>query len=210
MSNPNRLFADISSNNSEFNAAEYARAGHRAVAIKATEGTAFVNPDHGEWCLHAGLHHLAVIHYHLARPDLGDGPEAEADHFLSVALRLAGGRDYLVCDIERATPQGWSHDPAWTRTFDEYVQAHCRFHTVLYASESDLMTSDEWLHGDKRRAWVAAWSSNPVSVPQGYGLFGRQFTDGFIGPEPHSLAGVGRCDVSYLSNRTLGAILHRG
>lgn len=210
MSNSNRLFADLSSNNAEFNAVAYHGAGHRAVAIKATEGVNYVNPLHRGWALRAGLKHLSVIHYHFARPDLNSNPNDEADHFLATALRLAGGRDYLVLDLERGTPQGWAHDPAWSRQFDEYVQAHSRFHTVLYMSQSNLLMSDEWLHGDKRRAWVAAWSTVPPEVPQGYNLFARQFTDGFVGPEPHELTGVGRCDVSYLGKRAFGAILHRG
>lgn len=206
MTRYNRLYGDISSNNSQFDAAEYRAAGHVLVAIKATEGTRYVNPDHRAWSIHAAWHHIAIVHYHFARPDLNDGPEAEADHFLSVAGALTGGRDYLCLDLERATPAGWQHDPAWSRAFDAQVQRRSRFHAVLYANRSTLEQSDEWLIGDKRRVWDADWSANPNYAPPGYGVFARQFTDGIVGPEPHALAGIGRCDVNAMSPRTFAAV----
>lgn len=209
MSSHSPLFADISSNNPEFNAEEYRRAGHVAIAIKATEGTFYTNPNHRGWCLRAGWHHIAIVHYHFGRPDLSDGPEAEAHHFLQVVTPLAGGRDYLCLDLERATPQGWQHDPAWSLTFDKYVQAHTRFHTLLYANRSTLQQSDGWLHGDKRRVWDAEWDSNPDYAPPGYGVFARQQSDGSVGPGPHSLPGVGFCDVNVLRRRAFAAITNR-
>lgn len=196
MQAPNRLFADISSNNSHFDAVAYRDAGHVLVAIKATEGTHYINPNHRGWSLHAGMGHVGVVHYHFARPDLGNTPDAEADHFLQTALRLAGGRDYLVVDIERATPQGWRHDPAWSRAFDQYIQAHSRFHTILYANRSTLELSDQWLEGELRRVWDADWSMGPDYAPPGYLCAMRQSSDGVFGPPPHALAGVGRCDVN--------------
>ncbi len=200
MANP--IFADLSSNNSEFHVSTYAQAGHVIVAVKATEGVHYVNPDHRPWCLAAGGHRMHVIHYHFARPDLGDGPEAEARFFLEVALPLAGGRDYLVLDLERATPQGWTHDPAWSHAFDSHVRAHSRFATIPYASRSTLQSvQGDWLAAEPKRTWDADWSTTPDWAPAGYQVAFRQFTDGVHGPEPHSLPGVGVCDV----NRAVGA-----
>lgn len=193
------LFADISSNNNDFNAAEYRAAGHIFVAIKATEGTGYVNPDHRGWCYAAGGHHIGIAHYHFARPDLSTDPAAEARFFLTNVHSLAGGRDYLVLDLERAAPAGWQHDPAWSATFDKYVQDNSRFHTVLYASESTLRISDQWLVGENRRVWDAAWGTTPDYAPPGYRVAFRQFTDGVFGPEPHSLPGVGQCDVNRIA-----------
>ena len=209
MSSHSPLFADISSNNPSFDAAQYRAAGHVAIAIKATEGTFYTNPNHRGWCLHAGWHHISVIHYHFARPDLGDGPEAEARHFLQVAHGLAGGRDYLALDLERATPQGWQHDPAWSYSFDNYIQAHSRFHTVLYANRSTLEQSDRWLHGDKRRVWEADWSAEHDYAPNGYGVFARQQSGDGVGPGPHSLPGVGFCDVNVLRRHAFAAVTAR-
>lgn len=197
----NPIFADLSSNNSELHPAPYLQAGHVIVAIKATEGVHYVNPDHRPWCLAAGGHRMHVVHYHFARPDLNGNPADEARFFLEVALPLAGGRDYLALDLERATPQGWSHDPAWSNQFDAYVRDHSRFATILYASRSTLQSNPgEWLAADPKRTWDADWSSTPDWAPAGYRVAFRQFTDGVHGPEPHSLPGVGVCDV----NRAVG------
>lgn len=194
-----RLYADISSNNNHFSAQAYRAHGHILVAIKATEGLHYVNPNHRSWSLHAGMEHVGVVHYHFARPDLNNAPDAEADHFLSTVHHLTGGRDYLMLDLERATPAGWSHDPAWSRGFDAHVKAHSRFYTWLYATRSTLQGSDDWLSDGVRRVVDADWSNTGSFVPRGYELAARQFTDGVSGPEPHELPGVGRCDVNLMS-----------
>lgn len=195
----NNRLADLSNNNSHYNAVEYRQAGHLLVALKATEGTDFVDPNHRTWALHTHSVHSGVVHYHFARPDLGNDPDIEARFFLRVALPSAGPRDYLALDIERATPQGFTHDPAWSHQFDKYVQANSRFHTVLYASRSLLETSDQWLAGDNRRVWDADWSTSPPVAPKGYEWLFRQYTDGVHGPGPHEFAGIGICDGNVMS-----------
>lgn len=194
-----RLFADISNNNSHYVAAEYKAAGHIFIALKATEGEGFVDGKHRMWAMHSHWSGIGVAHYHFARPDTGSAPDAEARRFLEVALPLAGPHDYLVCDLERATPAGWSHDPAWSRGFDGYVQSHSRFHTVLYANRSTLEQSDAFLAGDNRRVWDADWSRVPDYAPHRYTVLFRQYTDGVVGPGPHDFAGIGRCDGNAMS-----------
>lgn len=190
------LFADISSNNEGFDPVAYRDAGHILIAIKATEGAGYVNPDHRAWSYAAQIHRIAVIHYHFARPDLGDSPESEANRFLEVALPMAAGRDYLALDLERGTPQGWEHDPNWSRRFDQCVQAHSRFHTILYASRATLATADDWLVGPHRRVWDADWSADPDYAPPGYHVAARQQSGVTSGVPPFSLPGVGACDVN--------------
>jgi hypothetical protein len=189
------LFADISSNNNEFAAQEYRHAGHILVGIKATEGLHYVNPEHRPWSYDAHIQRVAVIHYHFARPDLGNTPEEEARFFLEVALPLAGGRDYMALDLERGTPQGWSHDPAWSQRFDKYVLDHSRFHTILYASRSTLQSSDQWLVNELRRIWDADYGDGPDYAPPGYRTVIRQQSGVTAGRPPYDLPGVGPCDV---------------
>lgn len=204
----NPLFADVSSNNSEFKPDPYVKAGHVVIAVKATEGVGYVNPDHRSWCLAAGGKRISVVHYHFARPDQGNSPDAEAARFLEVALPLAGGRDYLVVDVERAAPAGWQHDPAWTHQFDAHVRAHSRFATILYASRGTLQAyPGDWLAAEPRRTWDADWSNTPDWAPAGYEVAFRQFTDGVYGPGPRMLPGVGRCDVNHARGRTWRQIL---
>lgn len=190
------LFADISSNNNQFAAHEYREAGHILVAIKATEGLSYVNPEHRPWTYDAQIQRVAVMHYHFARPDLGNPPEEEAARFLEVTLPLAGGRDYLALDLERATPQGYDHDPAWSYQFDKHVCERSRFHTILYANRSTLSTSTAWLFNDLKRVWDADYSSEGDFAPEGYRVAARQQSGVTAGRPPYDLPGVGACDVN--------------
>jgi len=196
----NIYFADVSAFQPEVHMDEYAAAGHLLIAVKATEGLSYVNPFHRGQCFAAGGKHVAVVHYHFGRPDLGNSAVAEAEHFLSATSGLLGPYDYVVVDIERATPEGWSHDPAWSAEFDGTIRARSRFRTIIYASRSVLQQSDGWL-GDSpvKRVWDAAYSSEPDYAPPGYTVAFRQFTDGQLGPEPHSFAGIGACDGNRMS-----------
>lgn len=206
----NRYFADLSSYQRTFNAVEYATAGHLLVAIKATESTNYVNPYHRGYSLRAGAEHVAVVHYHFGRPDLNpNDPEAEADWFLRNALLLAGPRDYLVLDLERAVPAGWAHDPAWSRKFDETVRSRSRFRTILYALRSTLEQGSptSWLAGEPFRNWDPDWSTDPAWSPEGWTLAFRQFTDGVSGPGPHTFAGIGVCDGDYMSAQMFNSLL---
>ena len=191
-------FADLSSNNQEFDTATYRRAGHVVVAIKATEGVQYVNPEHRPWSYAAGIWRVAVVHYHFARPDLGNTPASEAARFLEVALPLAGGRDYLALDLERATPAGYTHDPAWSKGFDAYVQTHSRYRIILYASRSTLQLvprASDWLAQDQPRFWDADYGRDADYAPEGGVCVIRQQSGVTAGPPPYSLPGVGPCDV---------------
>lgn len=202
------LFADLSSNNREFEPVQYRRAGHVIVAIKATEGLSYVNPEHRPWCYGAHATRVAVIHYHFARPDLGNDPAREADFFLEVALPLAGGRDFLALDLERAVPAGWSHDPAWSLRFDERIRERSRFHTILYASRSTLQSSDKWLGGPLRRVWDADYGLDADYAPAGYEVACRQQSGVTAGRPPYELDGVGPCDVNVARGAFWELVLH--
>lgn len=215
---PSRYFADLSSYQRTFDAKLYAGAGHVLVAIKATESTNYTNPYHRGYALRAGAEHVAVVHYHFGRPDLHpDDPELEADWFLEHALPLAGARDYLVLDLERATPAGWAHDPAWSQAFDRTVRSKSRFRTILYALRSTLLIGREpldfspevrWLAGEPYRSWDPDWSSAADWAPAGWTLAFRQYSDGVQGPAPHTFAGVGSpCDGDRMSPAMFAAIL---
>lgn len=197
------VFGDISSNNAEFHAPTYRASGHIIIAIKATEGVGYVDPPHHAWTIEAEREHLAIIHYHFGRPDLGTTPAAEAHHFLSVALPLADGRAYLALDLERATPAGYQHDPAWSRGFEAYVREHSRFTILLYANRSTLELSDEWLTGEPKRVWDADFGPAPDFAPKGYECVIRQRTD--VG----SLPGIGPCDIDIARGQFYTQIIDR-
>lgn len=204
-----RHFADISNNNAEFDAERYAAAGHLIVAVKASEGVTFTDPDHHTWTLHAHLHHLGVIHYHFARPDLNPDPAAEAEHFLRAVGGLAGGRDYLALDLERAVPAGFSHDPEWSCEFDRVIRADSRFRTVIYMSQSLFESAQGWWWHAPHHLWLAAWSGERNPRYQTARVIFRQYTDGVVGPEPHTFVGIGQCDGNYMDHDANVHMLHR-
>lgn len=195
----NRYFADTSSAQPDVNMHDYADAGHLLIAIKATEGVDYVNPYHRGQCLAAGGRHVAVCHYHFARPDQGNAPDMEAEHFWSAVDYLAGPYDYLTLDLERATPNGWKHDPLWSSEFDATIRSLSRFRTILYANRSTLESGEGWLTADPKRVHDADWSTRPDYAPPGYECVFRQFTDGVVGPQPQAFAGIGRCDGNYMA-----------
>ena len=195
----NRYFADVSAFQPNVNMHDYADAGHLLIAIKASEGLGYVNPYHRGQSYAAGARHVAVAHYHFARPDLGTTPAAECDHFLNAAERLLGPYDYVILDVERATRQGWSHDPEWSRAWDQRLRNSTRYRAILYASRSVLQESDQWLAGPPLRVHDAAYGSEPDYAPPGYECVFRQYTDGVVGPEPHRFAGIGACDGNRMS-----------
>jgi GH25 family lysozyme M1 (1,4-beta-N-acetylmuramidase) len=94
------VFADVSHWQATVDLDAYVRAGYRHVALKATEGLAYVDPAFARRWRLAGSTGLARSAYHFGR-SLNDGAQ-EWGHFIA-AVRAAGGlgpRDLLVLDSE--------------------------------------------------------------------------------------------------------------
>lgn len=195
-------FADLSNNNSIYDAKEYRKAGHVIVALKASEGSGFADGRHRGWALQSGLNRIAVVHYHFGRPDNHPGAAggaAEAAWFLHVTDGLRGPYDFVVYDGERAQNGSFGLDASHSAGFDHYIQEHTRFHTILYASASELVAHGaDALVGHNKRDWDANYSGNPDTHAPGHRTVMRQFTDGQLGPTPHRLTGVAAGDVNLL------------
>lgn len=208
-----RLMADVSNNNPGFDARAYHAAGHRAVAIKATEGVGGHQITHGPWtdaAHHAGLR---VIHYHFARPDTHATPAGEALDFLAAVEPHWRRGDRVCLDLEVA--------PIVAGDADRYVRGFARAmrqrrgrvgsrHAWLYTGtfyfrEHGLRLPAGW------RLWLADYAVPVLGARPGVArVWAHQFTDGRNGPLPHGVAGVaGPCDVSALSRRAaVGLHLH--
>lgn len=189
-----RLFADLSSNNPGFNAEAYRKAGHRVVAIKATEGITYRNPDWLRWTTEAHAARLSVLHYAFLRPELR--LSGEGDFLMNTTRDHMRKGDQLVLDFEREVQDAANLGRYLQRVWDECsAQGH---HPILYGPESLLRAVKPYV-GRKvfSRVWVAAWG------PLIRGFWAQQFTNGSVGPEPHGLTGVqGNCDVSRLNLST--------
>lgn len=205
----NRYFADLSSNNPAFDAVAYRAAGHRLVAIKATQGTSYVNPKHALWCEHAHANQLAVIHYHYAKPGSSVAATTQAAFAWSVVRHDFGPLDWMCLDVER--------DQAWrTGELVPFVSSFAAAwrgisgHSLVGYSEASLLDDPALVAAiPGERWWAAAWGPTRPRIATVGAPWAWQFTDGAIGPPPHECAGVGYCDVSQLNLATYLHLLAR-
>lgn len=196
------LWADISGNNESVDLAAYKAAGHRTIGVKLTEG--------GDWTSETGVARwekaaalgLRRVAYHFARPSHGNGAAAEARHFAAV-LKAAGpvlSTDVLVLDWEDPGFEGKPGD-AWVALFFHELSRQV---PRVPAGRQWLYSYGPYLAGTLtstggRRYWHAAYTAHPLSTVPGFArphLVAVQFTDGQAGNPPHSLPGIGRCDIN--------------
>lgn len=196
-----RLFADISGHQEHVDLGEYAAARHTHIAIKLTEGTGFTSDTGLERWAKARSLGLRRIAYHFARPSEGHGAAAEARHFAAVAAKAGlASTDVLVLDWEDPGFEGKPGD-AWTAGF--FAELSRRLPGVpagrqwLYSYGPYAAGTLTSTHG--RAYWHAAYNTQPErTVPEWakQRLVAVQFTNGSDGPQPHSLPGIGRCDIN--------------
>lgn len=205
MSSAAQLMADIYEGTPSFDARAYHAAGHRVIAIKASEGQTEKDSKHDERCDEAHAAGLSVVHYHFGRPDDGNTPEQEGENFIrSMGHRLRKG-DWVALDFERFTGRGAVADVEWINAFWVYVHNHLGREglpdrTWLYASRSYLQ---EFIATGKliiHRLWDADWSTGPSIKTGKFSTICRQQSGDGYGPGPHSLPGIGgdKIDVDLL------------
>ena len=122
----------------------------------------------------------------------GDGM-AQADRFLATAE--PGPHDLLVLGLKQ-NPRGPSMTLEEARTFVARVAAAtgrwpglCAGHYLkkLLGASADPCLGDCWL-------WLSQYDPAP-EVPPGWKTWTLwQYTDGVLGPPPHEVDGIGRCD----------------
>jgi len=105
------------------------------VAIKASEGLGWPDPDFATNWQDARATGRVRIAYHFARPDLGNSPQAEAAYFLARLTDLQTG-DLLALDLELGTGDlsGWAL--AWLQA----VEAAVGFKPLLYSYPDFIAT----------------------------------------------------------------------
>lgn len=154
------LFGDFSSNNTPPDIAAYAKAGHRVIALKATEDTNYVWSDHARLTREAHAHDLTVMHYHFARPG---SATAQALAFLKAVEGLTAPHDGLVVDCEVGGING-----RWVTTFLNRVhKAHPNLQLWVYGSPYFLRD-----HGIRpvhdAKLWLADYATTIAFTPPGW------------------------------------------
>lgn len=196
---PYRYFSDRSNNNPQYDAKLYSSAGHILIALKATEGKAFVDPYYKARRDAARDAGLWVLSYHFCRPD-GDAVDMleEAHNFVSTIEPL--DRYDLVClDFEVWHPDGVHAGNAYVRNFSASITKDIMRMPVLYSYAYFLEAQSSAILTNGQEYWVAAYGSAPPSLIGFRRPWAWQFTDGTMGPEPHAAAGMGPGDQSLLS-----------
>ena len=190
MPTPLNAVVDISHHNGNVNFAKAKEAGIIGVIQKATQGQGNVDQTYKTnktKALNAGLLWGA---YHFAT---GSDGVKQADNFLNVA----GGdpKTLLVLDFEpNLTGPSMSLEEARafvthvkdvTGRFPGFYSGH--YIKQLLGTHSDPVLANCWF-------WLAQYGNTAVVPPNWPTWTMWQYTDGSIGPEPHTVNGIGRCD----------------
>ena len=181
---------DISHHNANPDFQQAKAAGILGVIHKATQGLSYKDPmyiTNREKALDAGLLWGA---YHF-----GDGSDgtAQADFFLSVVS--PGPDTLLVLDFEPNT-QGATMSLDGARGFVGEVNSRVGRFPGLYSGS--LIKQHLGNKTDPILAqcffWLAQYGSAAVVPPNWPTWTLWQYTDGNVGPQPHSVTGIGNCD----------------
>lgn len=181
---------DISHHNAAPDFQQAAAAGIVGVIHKATQGLANKDPmykTNRQKALDAGLLWGA---YHFGTGSNGPG---QADFFLATVN--PGPDTLLVLDYE-PNPQGLTMSLNAARAFVSEVNASLGRFPGLYSgslikqqlgSNTDPILSQCFF-------WLAQYGPNAVVPPNWPTWTLWQYTDGNVGPQPHTVPGIGACD----------------
>jgi len=187
---PINVVVDISHHNGNVNLKKAKDDGILGVIQKASQGQTFVDPTYKTNKAKATDAGLLWGAYHFAT---GSDGVKQAEHLLEV---VAGDpKTLLVLDFE-PNPTGPSMTLEEARAFVTHIyEATGRYpgfysgHYIkqLLGTAHDSVLVNCWF-------WLAQYGPTPVVPPNWKYWTMWQYTDGAIGPEPHRVNGIGRCD----------------
>jgi lysozyme len=181
---------DLSHHNGQVDLIKAKAAEILGLIQKATQSTSFTDPTFVANRQKAAAAGLSFGAYHFGVG--ADGVE-QAEFFLKVAQPR--DTDLMVLDLE-ANPQGPSMTLEEARAFVTHIQAATGRWPGLYAGHylkellgtaNDPVLANCWF-------WIAQYGPTPV-IPAAWKTWTLwQYTDGALGPQPHTVDGVGACD----------------
>lgn len=130
------------------------------VIMKATEGVRFRDPKMRYYMKILDKQRLYGF-YHFARPDLGNDPEAEAEHFVNTVLPFISDRSILALDVEADALLVPNLD-SWCATWAQIVDILTGILPMIYISSSEtkkLPACSALGCG----LWVAKWGRKPTA-----------------------------------------------
>jgi lysozyme len=136
--------------------------GIARIAIKATEGTGFIDPNFATnraKALSAGIDVLLL--YHFARPDLGNNASAEAN-FMHSTIGNVRDSDLIVLDYEVSSPQATG---AWAYAWLSQQEANYGKLPGIYAASAYIQQRLNDPRLTKYPLWLANWQFSPDARP---------------------------------------------
>lgn len=193
MADINPLVIDLSHWDPAHDYAEVNQDGIVGVIYKATEGSGYTDPTYvqqQQTAKAAGLR-WGAYHFATAAP-----LQSQIENFLRYA---SPDPDELFClDWEDygSDTMSLSSVKTWITEVERALnrEGQCVLYSGNTAKEALGNSVDKFL--GERRLWLCQYGSNPVWQKSWDKYWLWQYTDGIVGPEPHSIDGVGPCDVN--------------
>jgi GH25 family lysozyme M1 (1,4-beta-N-acetylmuramidase) len=190
MAEPLNAVVDISHHNGNVNLNKAKQDGILGVIQKATQGQTGKDPTYKTNRTKAQTAELLWGAYHFGT---GSDGIKQAENFLAVVGDTANV--LLVLDFE-PNPTGPDMTLEEARAFVTHVKDKTGRFPGLYSghyikgllgTNTDSILAECWF-------WLAQYGPTPVVPPNWSTWTMWQYTDGAIGPEPHKVSGIGRCD----------------
>ena len=196
--NINPLVVDLSHWDPASDYAEVKRSGVVGVIFKSTEGTSYRDPTYVAQRDAAKAAGLLWGSYHFAD---GSNIDKQVRNYLEYTDPRS---DELICLDWEDNPSGskmaLSGVKRWIDTVEDLLQRpnQCVLYSGNTAKEALGNTVDEFLA--KHRLWVCQYASEPEWQASWEHYWLWQFTDGEYGPQPHTVPGIGPCDINHYDN----------
>ena len=157
---------DVSHHQNAIDWTQVAASGVRFAIIKASEGTAYIDPLYATNRAEAMAAGIVVGAYHFARPDLHPfNPIPEADHFVDTA-QVAPGNIVPVLDLERSGDLSATQLTDWVLQWLGEVTTRTGVRPMVYTSPNgwrDRMADTTAIaDAGYTMLWIAHWN---VSLP---------------------------------------------
>lgn len=204
LGDPQRLMADISDYQEHFDPRKYRRAGHAAIMIKAAEGLGVAGAIlHRRRANEAHAEGLRVVHYAYLHGFSGEGA-----HLVSRVADVWKDGDVLCADAEipsanrlqlwRTELRDAGHKEPIGYSGQSFLNERAAWASLLGAG---------WIIADYGTLKIPNLADRRAARTQ---CLGRQYTDGVNGAGPRACAGIGACDITWLTNAGIKRILeHR-
>jgi GH25 family lysozyme M1 (1,4-beta-N-acetylmuramidase) len=160
---------DVSHHQNAIDWTQVAASGVRFAIIKASEGTAYIDPLYATNRAEAMASGIVVGAYHFARPDLHPfNPIPEADHFVDTA-QVAPGNIVPVLDLERAGDLSATQLTDWVLQWLDEVTTRTGVRPMVYTSPNgwrDRMADTTAIaDAGYTLLWIAHWNVASPTLP---------------------------------------------